>query len=80
MSIKMTIMRKLTQWLVGSDVFSKIEKVVLSLMDSSMTGEQKKNLALNQLKDLGTDVSKTLINLAIEVAVSYFKLNTTKAS
>ena len=75
MSIKMIIMRKITQWLVGSDVFGKIEKVVLSLVDSNMTGEQKKASAISQLKDLGGDVSRTLINLAIEVAVSYFKLN-----
>ena len=75
MSIKMTIIRRATQWLIGAQVFKKIEQVVVDLMDMKLSGEDKKEMALSELRDLKVSISKALINLAIEVAVSYFKLN-----
>jgi hypothetical protein len=49
-------------------------EVVSSLRDSSKTGDQKRRLAINQIKktalDGGIDASSRAVNLAIELALS----------
>lgn len=56
------------------DILPIALEVVLSLRDSSKTGDQKRRLAINQIKKTafsnGIEASSSAVNLAIELALS----------
>ena len=70
--------------LTSPDFMQALKDLVLSYMDDDISGAEKKEAVLEELKQLGqevgemvVDMSGSLLNLALEAAVAYvkFKLN-----
>ena len=60
--------------IVGANVFGKIQEIVTEAdKQSGLTGEQKKKFVEDKIKELGLDIKKSAMNLAIETAVSSIK-------
>lgn len=71
--MKAYIIEKFARFLLGGLTFSRIQSVVERLADSSLSGEEKRQLAYRTLMDIGIELSTWLINLGIELAVSALK-------
>ena len=54
-------------------VHAKALVAAIENTDPTLTGPQKKEAVLNDLKLIGIDVGTSLLNLAIELAVVYLK-------
>lgn len=73
MSFASTIISSFAKFILGSDVFDRVKGVVLRQEDKNLTGEQKREAALNELKVIGLGIATWAVNLAIELAVAYFR-------
>jgi len=74
MSLKISLIKQILTWIIGNDVARKIQRIVDKLMrTSNQTGAEKRAEAIRQIGDLGISLSGSLINLAIEVFVTYLK-------
>lgn len=71
--MKAYIIERFARFLLGGLTFSRIKGVVERLADSSLSGEEKRQLAFKTILDIGIDISTWLINLGIELAVSALK-------
>ena len=78
MSIKGIVIEKFAKWYIGGVHFESIKRVVASLMDSSLSGQAKQVVAINEIKKFGYDLSNFLINLGIELALGYLKAQANK--
>lgn len=78
MSIKGIVIEKFAKWYIGGVHFESIKRVVASLMDSSLSGQAKQMVAINEIKKFGYDLSNFLINLGIELALGYLKAQANK--
>jgi len=78
MNIKGIIIEKFAKWYIGGVHFESIKRVVASLMDSSLSGQAKQVVAINEIKKFGYDLSNFLINLGIELALGYLKAQANK--
>jgi len=78
MSIKGIVIEKFAKWYIGGVHFESIKRVVASLMDSSLSGQAKQAIAINEIQKFGYDLSAFLINLGIELAVGYLKAQANK--
>lgn len=58
--------------LIGAIVWSRVQQTVLDLMDSTLSGEEKRAKALADLK-AAFNVPTYLLNLAIESAYAQWK-------
>ena len=63
----------LIKLLIGSDVFTRIEAAVVRWADKKIAGAEKRQGVLDELEVIGLKVSKSVTNLAVELAVQ--KLN-----
>jgi hypothetical protein len=70
---KALIMKKVAGWLIGKNVLERIQEIVSSLMRGDGTGEEKRKVAIARVRALGYDIGDYLINLAVEVSVTYLK-------
>jgi hypothetical protein len=61
------------KFIVGKDVFVRVQNVVEKVADMDVPGEKKREIVLDELKDIANDGKKYLINLAIETAVAKLK-------
>jgi hypothetical protein len=67
-------LKKIVEYLIGKDVFGKIQDLVGTLMlNTELTGDQKRELALSEAKTFGGEFATYLLNLSIEVAVTLLK-------
>ena len=73
MSVKGIVIERFAKWYIGGVHFESIKRVVASLMDSSISGQAKQTIAINEIKKFGYDLSNFLINLGIELALGYLK-------
>jgi len=78
MSIKGIVIEKFAKWYIGGVHFESIKRVVAGLMDSSLSGQAKQVIAINEIKKFGYDLSNFLINLGIELALGYLKAQANK--
>ena len=78
MSIKGIVIEKFAKWYIGGVHFESIKRVVASLMNSSLSGQAKQVIAINEIQKFGYDLSNFLINLGIELAVGYLKAQANK--
>ena len=78
MSVKGIVIERFAKWYLGGVHFETIKRVVASLMDSSLSGQAKQVIAINEIKKFGYDLSNFLINLGIELALGYLKAQATK--
>jgi len=61
------------KFIVGKDVFGRIQNVVEKVADMDVSGSKKREIVLEELKDIADDGKKYLVNLAIETAVAKLK-------
>jgi len=78
MSVKGIVIERFAKWYIGGVYFETIKRVVASLMDSSISGQAKQTIAINEIKKFGYDLSNFLINLGIELALGYLKAQSNK--
>lgn len=67
------VLERVTKFMVGSDLYSTTKRLVYSLMDSNMSGEEKRKRVHNAMLRIREGSKSFLINLAIEVAVAVLK-------
>jgi len=72
--LKRFIIGKLVNILVGARVYEIVYNLVLSFATEELSGEEKKSRVKTALKSLKIDVSTSLINLAIELAVAQLRV------
>jgi len=70
---KAFILREITSWLLGGNVFDSIQSIVSGLMEESMTGKEKREAAIRRVRALSFNIADFLVNLGIEVAVMYLR-------
>lgn len=71
--MKAYIIEQFARFLLGGMTFTRIQGVVERLADSSLSGEDKRQMAYKTIADIGIELSTWLINLGIELAVSALK-------
>lgn len=59
--------------LIGSIVWTQVQKTVTDLMDTTLSGDEKRAMALADLKAAFANVPVSMLNLAIEAAVAQQK-------
>ncbi len=59
--------------LIGSIVWTQVQKAVTDLMDTTLSGDEKRAMALADLKAAFANVPVSMLNLAIEAAVAQQK-------
>lgn len=68
------LLEKVMHYIIGKDIFGKIQKLVLEVgMNSELTGDQKREKVLEEAKAVGNDFATHMLNLAIEAAVTLMK-------
>jgi len=72
--LKRFIIGKLVNILVGASIYEIIFNLVMSFATENLSGDEKKGRVKTALKSLKIDISNSLINLAIELAVAQLKL------
>ena len=77
--MKTYLLNKVIEWLLGGDVFDKIKQIVYGLADVDAPGEKKREIAVQQAKELFGNIATFSINLAIEAAVFMLKEQAGKA-
>jgi hypothetical protein len=73
MSIKSTIIASFAKIVLGSTLFERIKATVIRVDGDDMPGSEKRNAVLDELKVIGVSTATYLLNLGIELAVSYLK-------
>ena len=68
------LLEKVMNYLVGKDVFGRVQRLVAEVaLSTTLSGSEKKAKVLEGLKGIGEDLATSLINLAIEAAVTLLK-------
>lgn len=67
------IIEKFAKFIVGGVPFESMKRIVLGLSSAAFSGDQKRELAINEFKTFGYDLANFIINLAVELAVSWLK-------
>jgi hypothetical protein len=78
MKVWLILLDKFAKWCVGGVPFESAKRVTAALDNASITGPQKKEIAIHELKTLGYDLTSFLLNSAIELAVIYIGLQAGK--
>ena len=73
MSIKLTVLDKVVNWLVGGTLFQAVKDSVTAINNKELTGEEKRAVVFAEIKELFADAATVFVNLAIEVAVILLK-------
>ncbi len=76
MSLKTTLIGSFASFLLGSDTFERIKAVVLRQADKDLTGEEKRESALEEIRLIGLGIATFALNLSIELAVAWLKSKT----
>jgi hypothetical protein len=63
----------LASLILGSDVFTRVLGVVQRWADKEISSAEKREGVLDEIEIVGLKLSKSLANLAVELAVSYTK-------
>lgn len=65
------LLKKVMGYIVGNDVFGKTQDLVAEVaLDDSLSGAQKKEKVMKEVKGFAQDTKSHLVNLAIESAVT----------
>lgn len=73
MAIKATIISSFANFILGSGTFDRIKGIVMRQEDKDISGAEKRHLAFEEFKVLGIGIASWAVNLAIELAVAYFR-------
>jgi hypothetical protein len=63
----------LASLILGSDVFTRVLGVVQRWADKEISSAEKREGVLEEIEIIGLKLSKSLANLAVELAVAYTK-------
>lgn len=78
MSIKSTIIASFAKIVLGSTLFERIKATVIRVDGDDMHGSEKRNAVLDELKVIGVSAASYLLNLGIELAVSWLRTQADK--
>jgi len=67
------IIESFARFILGGILFSRIKRIVSFYSVEDITGEEKKQRAVEEARGIGIDISSWLLNLAIELAVAWAK-------
>lgn len=73
MALKATVIQSFARFILGSNTFERIKGIVLRQEDKDLSGEEKREAVLSEIKVIGMGIATWAINLAIELAVAYFR-------
>lgn len=73
MKVLPVIIEKFAKYRVGGVVFESAKRITESLDNKDLSNEEKKAIAVGQLKAYGYELTGFLFNLAIELAVDYLR-------
>lgn len=71
--MKTIIIAMIANYLIGNKVFEQIKQLVTDQEKRLISGIEKKHSVAMEAKKLGIQISASLLNLAIELAVQYVK-------
>lgn len=78
--IKQNAISMLAHMISSGEIFDKLRKQVLELEYEDLTGPEKKDKAIEFIKEDLTGVAKVVLNLLLELSVMYVQLQTNKLS
>ena len=78
MALKATIISSFAKIVLGSSLFERIKATVIRVDDKDVPGSQKRDAVLAELKLIGISAATYLINLGIELAVSWLRTQADK--
>lgn len=70
---------KVTNWVLGGELFDFIKKQVAIMVDVDIPGSEKRELVIDAAKEFFADAAKVLIAIGIEVAYFILKENMSKS-
>lgn len=71
------LLKNVMNYMVGKNIFGKIQGLVADVaLNDKLSGSEKKDKVITELKSIETDFKKDMINLAIEAAVVLLKEKT----
>lgn len=76
--IKQSAITSLAVTLADKSTWARVKGIVERLEAAEYTGAEKRDYALEQFKVIGLDVAKWLASVLLELAVTWFRLQTTK--
>ena len=76
--IKTSAISSLSKLLTNKDVWNKVLTQVYTLEDSTLSGPERKALAIKYLKEDLIDISTLLLNAILELAVLFIRLKANK--
>lgn len=73
------LLRKVMNYMVGADVFGKIQSLVSEVaFNEELSGTEKREKVIGEAKLLGEDFATHMLNLAVEAAVTLMREETDK--
>lgn len=78
MALKSTIIASFAKIILGSSLFDRIKATVIRVDGEDVPGSQKRDAVLAELKIIGISAATYLINLGIELAVSWLRAQADK--
>lgn len=73
MKLAPTIINSFAKFVIGSDVFTRVKAVVERQESKELSGVEKRQAALDEIKEIGLEIANWAINLALELAVAYLR-------
>lgn len=74
MNIKSTVINSFGTFILGSSIFERVKAVVQRQDEkSNLTGPEKRDAALSEMKDIGLEIANWAFSLAIELAVAFLR-------
>ena len=78
MALKATIISSFAKIILGSALFERIKATVIRVDDKDVSGKEKREAVLSELKVIGISAASYLLNLGIELAVSWLRTQAEK--
>jgi hypothetical protein len=75
--VKQSAINALASLLADGSTFERIKATVIRVEDPKLSGAEKKQAVLDELKVIGVNVGGWLLNLIIELCVAWLRLQTT---
>lgn len=73
MKVASVVISSFASFLMGSKTFDRVKGVVERLESKELTGTEKRLVALAEFKTIGLEMANWLANLALELAVAWFR-------
>ena len=71
--IKIWLLKLITKFIVGEQLFVKVQQTVEKVAKKNISGKEKRDIAIKELKEVGNDFAEFTLNFALETAVFALK-------